>query len=304
METKIKFESEFPTRIYYYINKTCNLKCDYCYIKAGLTKDELNFIHIQEFINFIYGKEVELRITGGEPTLHSDFLNIIELLIEKKIKFFLQTNGVWSNEICNYFLSKKNIKLIISPKLFEINGDIENYKRTLKNIEMLKRNRSIYIAINWIVSKKNIKYLKKVYNDFKQLKVHRINFIPLYPVVRNKDELNNVLEDFNENREFQKAIKSITKDYYYNAICLAGLQWCNFEYDSNINAYAIYGCSFVEDVYDRKSIENKFVAGYLEYNKFDKFESLWKNNEAWSIFRLNEIGKCLLKKEIVKNRTA
>lgn len=289
----------FPSRIYFYVNKQCNLQCDYCYIKAVTQRDELDFIAIQSFIDFIKDKPVELRITGGEPTLHSRFVDIVEALMHCRVRFYLQTNGLWTDPVLNYLLETKNINVIVSPKWHEVGGNIDVYKKTLENVALLKSNRSAYIAINLVVSRKNIHFMKAIFEDFKSLGVHKISFIPLYPLVRHEAVKTYVFDGYNENREFMELVKSLTSQASYSGVCLAGIEWCNIEYDSHISAYAVYACSFMNDVYVRTA-PNPMLAGFIDYGNLAQFPVLWNRPESWYAFREIEPGRCVLMKQGIR----
>ena len=80
------------------ITNDCNLSCNTCYANAGgkksLSLDQVS--NIMDFINECENNNAEvLQISGGEPTLHPQIFEIIEMAKAKKIKYvMINTNGI------------------------------------------------------------------------------------------------------------------------------------------------------------------------------------------------------------------
>lgn len=80
------------------ITKRCNLNCPMCYADSGSGKD-LDLLTIEKMMDFYIESEnlnaEILQISGGEPTLHNDIIEIIKLARRKGIKYvMLNTNGI------------------------------------------------------------------------------------------------------------------------------------------------------------------------------------------------------------------
>lgn len=75
-----------PYKVFLELTYNCNLRCPHCYIQEDLNKRE-KFRDKKEILNLIDEMEkqgvVELNITGGEATLHPDFLEIIRYATSK-----------------------------------------------------------------------------------------------------------------------------------------------------------------------------------------------------------------------------
>jgi len=84
------------------VNQVCNLDCPLCFANAGthLAKDgfELTYEQVEFMIdNFIAaeGNPEVLQFSGGEPSLHPQIIEFIELANRKGIKYvMLNTNGI------------------------------------------------------------------------------------------------------------------------------------------------------------------------------------------------------------------
>lgn len=85
------------------ITSKCNFKCDYCHKEGAnsigireLSPDEIEFA-VQTAKAFGYSK---IKLTGGEPTLHKDILNIVNRLSKLEIKdLSIITNGSTLNDL-------------------------------------------------------------------------------------------------------------------------------------------------------------------------------------------------------------
>lgn len=80
------------------ITNACDLGCPTCYANSG-TGDFLSLEKINEMLDFFvdseHGQAEILQISGGEPTMHPQILDIIRLARTKKIKYILlNTNGL------------------------------------------------------------------------------------------------------------------------------------------------------------------------------------------------------------------
>lgn len=80
------------------VTTKCNLQCPLCYADAG-QGDFVSLESIEKMMDFFQdsenGQAEILQISGGEPTLHPEIINIIKLAKAKKFKYvMLNTNGL------------------------------------------------------------------------------------------------------------------------------------------------------------------------------------------------------------------
>ncbi len=82
------------------ITQSCNLTCPTCY--AGSSPQNKSFLSVGEFTALIdklleqgKGDADLIQLSGGEPTIHPDFFEIVEIALAKGIKqIYVNTNGV------------------------------------------------------------------------------------------------------------------------------------------------------------------------------------------------------------------
>lgn len=114
-------------RLYLEICSACNLKCKYCFEKEY----EAQFIDSESLFKFVDNIEPlisDIVITGGEPTLHADFFDIIEYF-SKYTNVVVTTNGTLLNidKIQSMLSKHTNVKLQFS--LDAINKEYVDFVR-------------------------------------------------------------------------------------------------------------------------------------------------------------------------------
>ncbi len=80
------------------ITQSSDLRCPNCYANSGVG----NFISLERvdrilnaFLETVSGRAVILQVSAGEPTLHPKVLDIIQLALDKGIRYvMLNTNGL------------------------------------------------------------------------------------------------------------------------------------------------------------------------------------------------------------------
>lgn len=154
-----------PNPLYYSIRITqkCNLSCPICFIRTQRSSSEDEDISLEEFKNKldkIKNKKVTIHLTGGEPTLREDLIEIISLIKKSGNIAGLYTNGVIISKNTEYLkkLKKNGLKSVYIWVDTIENGEIykttrgedfrELNKKTLGNLEKLKMpTKIIMVAI-------------------------------------------------------------------------------------------------------------------------------------------------------------
>lgn len=105
--------------LYFEITNTCNLNCSTCYNRSGLTKElrELPVENIRQTILFFRSFGLKrVLFSGGEPSLHSHFKEMLSLADEfPELSFGITTNGTLSHAVLlSFLLHHQNSTLQIS----------------------------------------------------------------------------------------------------------------------------------------------------------------------------------------------
>lgn len=117
-DCKIELPEGVPLLAQYYIYLTagCNLACRHCWLTPmfqpdGSTGGHLDFELFKLAID--EGRPLGLKnvkLTGGEPLLHPDFMRMIDYLREKDVRLTIETNGtLLTPEIARYLKDKSTL---------------------------------------------------------------------------------------------------------------------------------------------------------------------------------------------------
>jgi radical SAM protein with 4Fe4S-binding SPASM domain len=167
-----------PTTLWWIITGNCNLHCKHCYIEApakkyGQVSTKDAFFIIEKIIN--HGI-TNFFITGGEPFLRNDILDIFQRIIDKGGRITgLDSNGTIINNEIILFLKKNNIFVNISHDGLNFTnknrgGSIE--KKVLDTINLLVNN-NIKTNINSSLNPHNLNSLIELFDILKNIKINQ-----------------------------------------------------------------------------------------------------------------------------------
>ena len=134
--------------VYFHVTQRCNFNCTYCYNRDNLQSlNDLNFKEVCDIIDKL--KAISVRaivLTGGEPLLRKDIVDIAKYIHLKGIACVLLTNGSLLHdnyEILNYvdtviislddINTNKNSKQRLNSDKFDIINNLENIPVQFKN---------------------------------------------------------------------------------------------------------------------------------------------------------------------------
>lgn len=120
----------YPNQCYIELTQRCNLKCVHCFAKGSQNANlpEIQFSDLKKVVSQLEKLGIyTVNISGGEPTLHNNFFEIIEYLLKFPFRYSILTNGLnWSDEhfrkLCEIDPDRK-LKIQIS-----VDGSFDNMK--------------------------------------------------------------------------------------------------------------------------------------------------------------------------------
>lgn len=159
-----EYGKRFPYELHIELTNMCNLNCPHCYKRANAGNISfLNFDDLKEnILSACRGKTRVLHLTGGEPSLHPDFCEIVETT-SSLFHLQLTTNGanLWTLPVS---VIKKFSDIDISmygasPQAYAENtGNLYAYN-DFENTCKLLRDNNINFRITMVVNNKNIRNL-------------------------------------------------------------------------------------------------------------------------------------------------
>ena len=177
--------------LYFYLTSYCNLRCFHCWIAP----EYLDKVHAPEEASFDLLKSIidqamplglkHIKITGGEPFLSVNFLDLIDYASSKDLQFSIETNGSLIDEEKVKFLKEKGAKFIavsldgpdetVHEKVRGVKGC---FKKTIEGIKFLKK-RGLNVQVIMSVYKDNIGHVEDTISMAESLGVNsfKINCI-------------------------------------------------------------------------------------------------------------------------------
>lgn len=305
--------TRFPRRIYFQITRNCNLHCGYCFIKSEKGGAHAPTSAIMDIAAFM-GQNglMEVRLTGGEPTTHPDFFDILHKFQEEHIYVSVATNGVMNRRTLDALCEEQNLWLICS-----VDGKKETHDRyrpgtfdeIMGNLRYLKeRNPSTRIRLTTVLTKENKGQMYELGEICKSVDAESITVIPLRPQVRDPrmkeemvsaEEFRQVIEDLVGAKErlgirFTTTIETDYEREIYDdpvfrkrSSCAAGREGTNLDYDVVKNKFIVYGCSYspATDLEAVPEIREPFLAGEFSHGNVPMFLDIWRDEAAWTLFR-------------------
>ena len=102
------------------LTEKCNQSCSYCFAKKKMeetAKKEMSADDIRKIVGFLEKNgQDEIKLMGGEPTLHSQFKEIIDFILSRGFKIKLFTNSLFSKDLAEW-LSRKGGSINYSVNL-------------------------------------------------------------------------------------------------------------------------------------------------------------------------------------------
>jgi SynChlorMet cassette radical SAM/SPASM protein ScmF len=134
------------TTFYLYLTSGCNLACRHCWITPTFAKGDLETfakgrLGADQYLDVDLLRQavaeakplglVSAKLTGGEPTLHPDFVKIVDLLTNEGLELFMETNGTLIDAELAHYLKEKTTLRHVSVSL---DGDNANTHDSFRNV--------------------------------------------------------------------------------------------------------------------------------------------------------------------------
>lgn len=128
--------------LHLYLTNKCNLLCPHCYMLSG--KSNENELTTEQITTLIYNyktiaKGTRLTISGGEPTIRADFLEIVKYASELGLEIKLLTNGALLTKTIIETLSQyiRSVQISIDGFSEESNATIRGKNHFQKALDSL-----------------------------------------------------------------------------------------------------------------------------------------------------------------------
>lgn len=137
--------------LYLYLSGACNLACLHCWITPAFQPDgdggpHLELDHLRKVLD--EGAPLGLRtvkLTGGEPTLHPRFREVVKLIADHGMRILMETNGTLIDEDLAAFIRQAGVFGHVSVSVDGARAETHealrrvpgSYAKALRGIELL-----------------------------------------------------------------------------------------------------------------------------------------------------------------------
>lgn len=226
------FSNSDTKRVIFEITNKCNLNCKHC---CSYRDKETSELSDEKIIGIIKELEVngikKVYLSGGEPLLRKNILEILSEFDKRDISTILATNGTILNESIIDFLKNMKKLDLVHISLDDLKeeehdffrGKKGSFKKTVKTIKLLVKNK-IKVRVGVIITAKNYDRLSKIVDFIKNFGVRYLNFIILQPTPRtlkHKEYLpkQNINEIYSEIKRIKDVFDSPGFEITFKRIC-------------------------------------------------------------------------------------
>ena len=187
------------------LTNNCNLKCHYCNLHHK--ENYLTLEEIEPIIQYINNKQkqyniFELRLFGGEPTTHPEFIKILQKLDSCK-DFILSTNLQLSLQKLQEIYSLHKITAYICSWHYCIIDDI----LFEQNLQFLLQQKDIKVKLFLMLEKQHIDDILKLQKKYSQVAEIKI-------VRQDEKDISNEVKNIINNCNTKINYNSFEKKYY------------------------------------------------------------------------------------------
>lgn len=289
MNCKFRIPND-SSKVLWEITNQCNYTCKYCIFSSNSKKDlrELSTDECIKVIDELYDKNFKyIKVTGGEPFLRKDIINILTYMCQKGMHVDISTNG---SSLTENIINKLNeikldmLHLSLDGKnsfSHEIVRGENTYLKTIRALKQLSKL-NLYKRVGTVIHKYNESELEEIINLCINYKVNEIIFSIMEPVGRMKGDNSfyktRKLEDLtNELEQLSNKYDQIIINYNWKKqsnlekTCPA---LSRFIYINNLGN--VSPCSWISSKYTSAlSLRNNSLDEIFESNEIKKFKEIY-----------------------------
>lgn len=178
------------------VTDQCNLKCVQCYSRGG-EKCDTKVLSFDEMVGLLLELKkhnvMRLSITGGEPFMRTDMLDILERASQLGFEIYISTNGNLSIDFKRLANIKVKVMQISVDGTQELHDEIRGQKGSfskaidfIKNIKCEAPNTKIGVAFT--LMKRNKDCMIELFEILRKLHIDIFSIIPVQRIGRAIDE--------------------------------------------------------------------------------------------------------------------
>lgn len=206
---------DFPLSVNYNVSTDCSFNCLYCYHPRFKMDDYLSLDRLNIIFDELRENGCEnVTLSGGDPFVRPDLLEILHQLKDRDMNYFLSTKSYLDREVCKRLvdyggLDRMQISLdAAEPTLaaFLVGGPKDFLEKTIETIENLKQL-GVIVRLKCVVNGYNADHLQEYLKLCEGLEVDRLHLVlygksiwwhhkDLFPTDEQLEKANDVIEEF------------------------------------------------------------------------------------------------------------
>lgn len=198
------------TNAYIELTSLCNAFCPYCYNRSGADGKHMDSALLFHLLKQVVEMDIgSITISGGEPTLHPDFIRVIEFCKRNDLKTNVITNA-WFHDSPKIIeaLADCNVQFTLDHIIPELHDSVKgkgNFIAVEKAMRALSMNDSAgHRKLRVNLSKANERYVDAFVQKGGELQAHVVEFQFLHRLGRDIEYDDHI--DYNENPELAEEI--------------------------------------------------------------------------------------------------
>lgn len=168
--------------VYVEITSNCNLKCVYCYNNSGMGKN-MSFQNIKTLLQQIidYGGN-KISLSGGEPLLHPNILQILKYIHDTNVSCTLLTNGTLIDDEKAKVIVETEVEVQVSldgpnALIHDKGRGAGSFSAAMAGIRTLRQNGySKPLSIKCVISEANSSCLEEFVKFTEEIKADTVSF--------------------------------------------------------------------------------------------------------------------------------
>jgi radical SAM protein with 4Fe4S-binding SPASM domain len=187
-------------RVYLAVTHRCPLRCRHCYAGAGsAVSPEMTFREIEKIVREMAALDVrELTITGGEPFVRTDILDIIGLCLESGLRLTVLTSGIVDSALLRHIRQRDmELRLSLDGASAETHDYIRgkgNLKEVLRIVRELRSHSRIRLSVHFTVNRANLGEICRIPSLLDQMELRELVVSVIKPVGRAREHPELLLE--------------------------------------------------------------------------------------------------------------
>lgn len=219
---RVTGSTEYITPIHTAIELTykCNLLCQHCYVSSTSDSEkQLSLDHARQVLEKLNGWGVRVvELTGGEPTIHPDFVEILQTSLDYFDIVAIVTNGTCMTEEILSVIAKSPQKVAVQIDLDGIvpeyvdwfRGRPGTFQKEVEAIRQVVQSGAI-LRVGMCVTPKNLEQMEQTVSFARSLDATSFGISTVLPMGRGNDPA--LLLSVEETRKFLEVWSDLRERY-------------------------------------------------------------------------------------------